>query len=398
MAKTYKTPGVYVEEVPGLPPSVAQVPTAIPVFIGYTEKAGGNAAELLASAMINDILVSEAKLISSLLEYESYFGKAAVVSTDIQNMQLHLQLFFANGGGPCYIISVGNTTGTPEKNNLLAGLEMAARYDQPSLLVIPQTVQLNTAAAAYEVYNVALLQAAERKDRFVLIDCYGDDPQTLRGAEGIGDAHLKYGAAYHPFLKTTLNAAILPPSAAIAGIYATTDQNRGVWKAPANISLNLVTAPTQQITSEMQDNLNIDEVAGKSVNVIRMFTGKGVLVWGARTLAGNDNEWRYIPVSRLFIMVEQSCKKGMERFIFEPNTANTWIKIRTMLENYLSSLWRQGALQGGKAGHAFYVSIGLGHTMTALDILEGRLIVEIGMAAIRPAEFVILKLNLRLNS
>src|SRR3546814_6615547 len=112
-----------------------------------------------------------------------------------------------------------------------------------------------------------------------------------------------------------------------------------------------------------------------------------LIVWGARTLAGNDNEWRYVNVRRLFITVEESAKKATMQFVFEPNDANTWVKLRAMLENYLTLLWRQGALAGSKPAHAFYVRCGLNQTMTAQDILEGKLIVEIGMAAVCPAEF-----------
>jgi phage tail sheath protein FI len=185
----------------------------------------------------------------------------------------------------------------------------------------------------------------------------------------------------------------LPPSGAVAGIYARVDNARGVWKAPANESINSVVGPTVQITAEEQERLNVDTVAGKSINAIRAFTGKGTLVWGARTLAGNDNEWRYVPVRRFFNMVEESSKKATEPFVFEPNDANTWVKVQGMLENFLTILWRQGALQGAKPEHAFYVAVGLGKTMTALDILEGRMIVEIGMAVVRPAEFIILRFS-----
>jgi phage tail sheath protein FI len=139
--------------------------------------------------------------------------------------------------------------------------------------------------------------------------------------------------------------------------------------------------------------MNIDPTAGKSVNAIRAFTGKGTLVWGARTLAGNDNEWRYVSVRRFFNMVEESCKKASGQFVFEPNDANTWTKVRAMISNFLTVLWRQGALAGAKPEHAFYVACGIGTTMTALDILEGRMNVEIGMAAVRPAEFIILKFS-----
>ena len=185
----------------------------------------------------------------------------------------------------------------------------------------------------------------------------------------------------------------LPPSGAVAGVYARVDNARGVWKAPANESLNSVSGPSVQISADEQSNLNVDAVAGKSINAIRSFTGKGTLVWGARTLAGNDNEWRYVSVRRFFNMVEESCKKSTEPFVFENNDANTWVKVQGMIENFLTVLWRQGALQGAKPEHAFYVAVGLGKTMTALDILEGRMIVEIGMAVVRPAEFIILQFS-----
>jgi phage tail sheath protein FI len=183
----------------------------------------------------------------------------------------------------------------------------------------------------------------------------------------------------------------LPPSPFAAGVYATVDAARGVWKAPANVSLAQALDVTFKVTNDIQDGLNVDPVSGKSINVIRPFTGRGIVVWGARTLSGNDNEWRYINVRRFFNMVEESCKRATEPFVFEPNDSTTWVKVQSMIENFLTTLWRQGALQGAKPEHAFYVAVGLGKTMTAFDILEGRLIVEIGMAVVRPAEFIILR-------
>ncbi len=189
----------------------------------------------------------------------------------------------------------------------------------------------------------------------------------------------------------------LYPSAAMAGVYARVDFERGVWKAPANVSLRLVKDPSVMVTNEQQENLNVDATSGKSINVIRKFAGKGVIVWGARTLAGNDNEWRYVPVRRLFIFIEESVKKATEFVVFEPNDANTWLRTKTMIENFLTGLWRDGALAGAKPEQAFFVKVGLGETMTALDILEGRMNIEIGLAAVRPAEFIILKFSHKLQ-
>jgi phage tail sheath protein FI len=157
-----------------------------------------------------------------------------------------------------------------------------------------------------------------------------------------------------------------------------------------------VIGPTVQITSDDQETLNIDTTGGKSINAIRAFTGRGTMVWGARTLAGNDNEWRYVNVRRLFIMIEESAKKSTAFAVFEANDASTWLKVKGMLESYLYGLWEQGALQGSKPEAAYYVNVGLGKTMTAQDVLEGRLIVEIGIAAVRPAEFIVMRFSHKL--
>jgi uncharacterized protein len=110
-------------------------------------------------------------------------------------------------------------------------------------------------------------------------------------------------------------------------------------------------------------------------------------------LDGNSNEWRYIPVRRFFNMVEDSVKNASGRYVFEPNDANTWVKVKAMIENFLTTQWRAGALMGSKPEEAFFVSVGLGKTMTSVDVLEGKMIVEIGMAVVRPAEFIILRFS-----
>lgn len=688
----YKTPGVYVEEISKFPPSVAQVETAIPAFIGYTEK---------AEKLNGDSLHLKPTRITSLLDYETYFGQAAnetSISVDINDvtdsdgelvsrsikvqqptskqpylMYYSMQMYFANGGGPCYITSVGqyesktHTDGRAATgvvpSELIEGLDEIEREDEPTLLLFPDATEMDGALSDtdfYSVFNAALAQSLKLQDRFTLID--------LRSAENVStpvdsfrneisnEGNLrKYGAAYFPYLETILDyqyaendilinhtstvpravpeallsiqglesdastavdellditdpeaysglfkevidftydlngttgfgyisdsdplgdstvatcktfagaqleslveklgelieikdkveadansviasveddddsaddatraalanlladfegtdkieeahaalveliptmkkaksgevaalvhemittvekivaytfgsgvpteydapspyliqnvvtnidaieAAVqiasdnkvdtnngamngrvlgtiedidnatynkikleisalsmtLPPAAAMAGIYARIDSTRGVWKAPANVSLSYVIKPTLQISHDEQADLNV-HTTGKSINAIRTFTGKGTLVWGARTLAGNDNEWRYINVRRFFNMVEESVGKATEQFVFEGNDASTWVRVRAMIENFLNLQWKAGALAGAKAEQAYYVRVGLGQTMTAQDILEGRMIVEIGMAAVRPAEFIILRFS-----
>lgn len=675
MATSYKTPGVFVEEISKLPPSVAQVETAIPAFIGYTEKAEKN----------GDNIANLPTAVSSLVEFETWFGGAyayqpgdvtvelnennnfAVTGVEYTDKSFYLydsiRLFYDNGGGKCYVVSVGLYSADSFTNGVLdsaaaltAGLHAIEKYDEPTMLIFPDAVNL-AEPEFYSLQQASISQSAKLQDRVAVLDLNENGTDELDEAvdefrDNIGISNLKYAAAYTPWLyntysrtvdfemfrnnvtdsgsnpvdlgedvstdsdmntliatannaiddlkvletdvntlrgtsptltdkynklhsavmlasdattvsnfqtlvdyvrlvaltfptwrtggdafvntdlinaldaagndsvaglrkfitdlvafeknadmdtilsaqsytayddipladanswigvadvaaiaasgtnygtpvipavtpaddtanRTTVKAALanldtifkglsdfvariqlsaetyqklaedaltanhplyssivkaikkkmslVPPSGAIAGIYARVDNARGVWKAPANESINNVSGTKTQITAEDQSSLNVDTIAGKSINAIRAFTGKSpALVWGARTLAGNDNEWRYISVRRFFNMVEESCKKATEPFVFEPNDANTWVKVQGMIENFLTTLWRQGALQGAKPEHAFYVAVGLGKTMTALDILEGRMIVEIGMAAVRPAEFIILRFS-----
>ncbi|CAL1517145.1 phage tail sheath C-terminal domain-containing protein [Chitinophaga sp. MM2321] len=286
-----------------------------------------------------------------------------------------------------------------------------AAYDPLLALWIPTPPPPNTIATiplSTTVYNTAGSTVHTQA-----LNVIGDLDGIINGVNAFINKLLTATASYvkfgqdalyksHPvisnwvlFLQRELSK--LPPSGAVAGVYALIDGTRGVWKAPANVSLNSVVGPSVIIDNVTQDTLNIDDVAGKSINAIRAFTGKGTLVWGARTLDGNSSEWRYISVRRLFIMVEESAKKATFPFVFEPNDANTWVKVRAMLENYLTLLWRQGALAGAKPEQAFFVKCGLGQTMTAQDILDGKLIVEIAMAAVRPAEFIILRFEHKLQ-
>ncbi len=467
-----KTPGVYIDEISKFPPSVAQVETAIPAFIGYTR----------LTSLNGDSLVNTPVRITSLVEYESVFGArlesfSAVVGVDaggadvvttppavpatLYRMYYALQLFFANGGGPCYIVSVGADSSSVALVDLQAGLVAIGTEDEPTLLMFPDAQGL-ARGEFYQIYQAALAQCADLKDRFTIIDVHdGHLDYTIPAGDNviddvangfrtlIGNNSLLYGAAYYPYLETSLRfnydeealtitgslgggpvvantvlrifdptpaeealslyhlanglyheikdsiaamSIVLPASSAVAGVYAKVDSERGVWKAPANVSLSGVRRPMVAVNNNSQDNLNV-HTTGKSVNAIRTFTGKGVLVWGARTLAGNDNEWRYVNVRRFFNMVEESVKKASEPFVFEPNDANTWVKVRAMIENFLILQWRAGALAGAKPEHAFNVQVGLGQTMTPQDILEGRMIVEIGMAVVRPAEFIILRFS-----
>ncbi len=145
--------------------------------------------------------------------------------------------------------------------------------------------------------------------------------------------------------------------------------------------------PSVSISHDDQEELNVT-LYGKSINAIRSFIGEGVLVWGARTLDGNSNDWRYINVRRTMIMLEQSVKAAAKAFVFEPNDANTWTTIKSMIDNFLYLQWKQGALVGAKPDDAYNVFVGLGATMTGDDVLNGIMRITVLVAISRPAEFI----------
>lgn len=200
----------------------------------------------------------------------------------------------------------------------------------------------------------------------------------------------------HPILSKAIaeikfQLALVPPTGAVAGAIVKTDTRIGVWKAPANVLLESISGLSCYIDNATQDGLNVDPNSGKSINAIRAFPGRGNLIFGSRTLKGNDPEWRYIPVRRLFISVEKTLSNALSEVVFEANDLNSWVRIRLLINGYLTGLWKAGALRGLSPQEAYQIKVGLGETMTARDILEGRLIVEVGLAAVRPAEFIKLK-------
>ena len=182
---------------------------------------------------------------------------------------------------------------------------------------------------------------------------------------------------------------VLPPSPAMAGAYTMVDSQASVAQSPANISLGSVIAPIVNINNDNQEELNLP-LNGKAVNAIRTFQGKGVLVWGARTLEGNSKDYRYISVRRTMTFLEQSIKSAAEAFVFAPNNATTWSTLRATVSSFLANQWQSGLLAGQSADDAFSVDIGLGATMTPNDILDGVLKMTVKVAITRPAEFIVI--------
>ena len=182
----------------------------------------------------------------------------------------------------------------------------------------------------------------------------------------------------------------MPPSPAIAGIYVRTDATQGVWKAPANVSVFGSIKPTIDIDDDLHANLNAPS-NGKSINVIRTYPGRGLLVYGARTLAGNDLEWRYVNVRRTFCFIEDSVARAMQDFVFEPNTPQTWIKVKSMIKSFLNRLWKAGGLYGNTPEDAYEVICGEPDSFSVEEMLSGIMRIFIKVAVARPAEFIVLQ-------
>ena len=471
----YKTPGVYIKEKNAFGNSIVEAETAIPVFIGLTEKTLDGTESLLERPI----------RISSMTEYEKYFGgpqahsytvsvtdspadKAVYVKcengkylqAELRNkhctLYYHLVMFFANGGSTCYVVSVGDyPNGNIDKDKITNTILPALKKVQDiTLLVIPEAAQMTE---GYAEFYTAMLSHCASYNRFAILDVPKDvEIEDFRTK--IGSNFLAYGAAYYPWLETTVlsdndidgavmnldttkdfktgndsldtyiqkefdeinkggddeplhrnnlhNALmqnfyeykllakkikdylnLLPPSAAMAGIYTMVDHSRGVWKAPANVSVSRADKPSRNITDNEQADLNMP-MNGKAINALRAFPGEGIKVWGARTLDGNSQDWRYINVRRTMSFLEISVKNAARAFVFEPNNANTWINMKCMIENFLRSVWKRGGLAGSTPEEAYEVHVGLGDTMTADDILEGILRVRVLVAVSRPAEFI----------
>lgn len=511
MAKL-KTPDIYNLYKNPFPNPVVEVPTAIPAFIGITEKALSG----------EDSLSYKPWKITSLTEFQHFFGEApehkfilsvaekpvndsffsieSVKDKDgkttflsVKNdsvmfsLYYHMVMFFANGGGTCYIVSMGtyDKKETIDKAKVVVALEALKKEPEITMIVVPEAA---SARDCNEIQTQVLKHCGEM-NRFAILDVQPKkDNETMRDQIGIfrtnvGEDYLSYGAAYYPWLNTSVlsdkdidgtmltwdyaqknedkmvvpdlsaffnsdskfpdyfkfvftdivkrtkkimeeknipyppdelaaikndlhNAFLrnlpdyqcivnkireklnlLPPSAAMAGLYTTVDNTRGVWKAPANISLKYVNSLTENINFAMQEDFNT-LMNGKAVNAICSFPGEGIKVWGARTLDGNSHEWRYVSVRRTIMFLEESLKNAAKMYVLEPNVAATWINVRSMIDNFLCNVWQRSGLAGSTQEDAFKTYVGLGETMIGDDIMNGIMRITVLVALTRPSEFI----------
>ncbi|MCX6181289.1 MAG: phage tail sheath subtilisin-like domain-containing protein [Bacteroidetes bacterium] len=490
MSLNISTPGVYINEINAFPNSVVQVPTALPVFIGYTKRNVYNGKSLK-----NQVIE-----IQSMTDFIALFGEASNAvyalnkegeASDVQlnnidyslnvntNTQFYLynsiQLFYQNGGGTCYVMSVGTfavegvngvrlSDFVNDQENVFSVL---LTNPEPTMILIPDALLLSQ-QDYYSLMNKSIDHCGIVQSRIALLDVYGGSGKsidvTAEFRTNISSPSLSYGAAYYPWVNTTIveinqitflnieggfsgalvdtdpsiaarvsvalaglpqsgdylsmspqdqqkvtmahNSLLLispnynnlistivhkinclPITPAIAGLINTVDNAEGVFKAPANVGISAVVSPVVNINDATQGDLNVP-LDGKAINAIRSFAGRGILVWGARTLDGNSNDYRYINVRRTLIMIEQSIKAAMQAYVFEANDTNTWATVKSMIENFLTNLWKEGALAGAQPADAFNVSVGLGSTMTGQDILNGYMNVSVMVAITHPAEFI----------
>lgn len=511
-ATNIQTPGVYIQELNAFPNSVVPVATAVPAFIGYTAqamyegKSYTNVAQKISSfadfqafyclpdpappappakQYSPQYYLVQQKAKPDKGDYMMINGAYYSIVPDpntVYYLYNSVRLFYENGGGDAYIVSVGSY-GAPSKNplnpgdqivnanvqlnDLMNGLALLKNEQEPTMYICPEATLLSVDNNGTLMQEM-LLQASEMQTAVCVFDIIGgnapdpilytNDISTFRN--NTGSQGLDFGTAYYPFIGTTImqntdidytnlfggdvsqlgpllnpasnpnpavasilsaipsgaltvtqynnalinasktystiikhvlsNTNMMPPSGAMAGVMTTIDNNEGVWESPANTSIVGASSLPIRLSDSQQADLNVDAVSGKSINAIRFFNGQGILIWGARTLDGNSQDWRYLSVRRTMTFLEQSCKLAAQAYVFQPNTKNTWTAVTSMIGSFLTSVWKAGGLQGATPSDAFSVSCGLGTTMTSDDILNGFMNVTVKVAVVRPAEFIVI--------
>ncbi|MEO6774975.1 MAG: phage tail sheath family protein [Kofleriaceae bacterium] len=393
MATSYLSPGVYVEEVDRGSKPIEAVGTNTVGFLGESAKGPLN----------------ESVLITNWSQFVKTFG-------DFKDCSEHLAHavygFFNNGGLRCFVVNVGapegvhaapkaaNTDKKDDKAPVAAvggggreglyigrdggpgartGLKCLDEVDEIAIVAAPGQV-------SPAVQDALLSHCETRKDRFAILD----SPETITG--GVDKLpkprDSKYGAYYFPWIQVydpDKGNIFVPPSGHIAGVYSRTDSERGVHKAPANEIVRGALGMKYNVSRGEQDLLN-----PKGINAIRFMNG-AIRIWGARTLS-TDPSWRYINVRRLFIMVESSIERATQWVVFEPNDQRLWKRVQRTIASFLTLLWRNGALMGVAPEQAFYVKCDE-ETNPPEVIDAGQLVVEIGLAPVKPAEFVIFRIG-----
>jgi len=384
---SYLAPGVYVEEVIGADHPIGTVGTSVAGFAGVAPDAAAR--------------VNEAVAVNNWAEFLRAFGGGdGATSTPLAR---GVYGFFQNGGGRCYVVNVGAGGGLVGTGRGRAGLQALEAVDEVAIVAAPGY----TGAEAYDALlshcellrdRVAILDpvedfAVERLTRVATAPARAkkDDPPDGTDHSGQRARQSDYGTMYAPWLviRDPMTGALVtqPPSGHVAGVWARSDTLRGVHKAPANETVRGALDLTYQVTRQEQELLN---PAG--VNCIRYFTAEGIRIWGARTLAAESSEWRYLNVRRLFNMLEESIAGGTRWMVFEPNEYGLWRSIRRDISAFLTRVWRDGALLGRTPQEAFFVKCDE-ETNPPESIDAGQVVALIGLAPVKPAEFVVFRLS-----
>lgn len=405
----YLSPGVYVEEVPSAVQPIAGVGTSTAGFIGIVPnsitipapnpaydptQATSTTNQFFVTSTFATLAAGEVKLCTNFGDFRKFFGD---FSTDPghRNLTHAIYGFFNNGGTRCYVVRVAADT------EIAAALEKFAAIDEIAIVAAPGL----TAASVRSDIDTHCKE--KTKDRFAIFDSAevietgSDLDLTLLNPSNNANVlpdNSDYAAFYFPWIQVFDPATkiqdpkgtgyqFVPPSGHLAGIYARVDTNRGVHKAPANEPVLGALGLKYNIGKAQQDGLN-----PQGVNCIRDLNGN-IRVWGARTIGGDKNgEWKYVNVRRLFLFLRESIDEGTQWVVFEPNDSGLWAKITRNVTAFLTNVWRAGALFGSTPQEAFYVKCDAETNPPEVRDL-GQVVTEIGVAVVKPAEFVIFRIS-----
>lgn len=388
---TYSAPGIYIEEVAGGARPIQAVGTRTAGFVGEAPSVRAH--------------VNEAVAINNWSQFvREFVPESGGASTPLSHA---VYGFFLNGGSRCYVVNVGRGNALAGGGRERTGIDLLAQIDEIAIVAAPgYTDPADTDTIIGHCENlqdrVAIIDAPRQVDDInrltkVAKVSSGEAPAGDSDAAGDGlrarQSDRGFAAFYFPWItvRDPLDPAgaivNVPPSGHLAGIWARSDAQRGVHKAPANETITGALNVTYHLTRAEQGELNQN-----GVNCIRFFAGEGVRVWGARTLASGSSEWRYLNVRRLVNMIEESISTSTRWIVFEPNDRPLWMAIRRDVSAFLTGLWRDGALMGRTPEEAFFVLCDE-ETNPPDQIDQGIVTTVIGIAPVKPAEFVIFRIS-----
>ncbi|NHB63215.1 phage tail sheath family protein [Photorhabdus sp. RW14-46] len=383
MTTETKQPGVTITESRiSLPPNNEFI--GVPVFIGYTQENPSN---------------KTAVKLNSLTEFIQAFGESGLMYYSVRH-------FFENGGQQAYALSLGDYQSSTHFQLLITTLQQAwvkqaiSAESEITLIVVPDTTRFNDPDTQKSLWQQAWQSILElcksRRGIMGLLDAPDDPTLAADCLADFSSSDRQWGAVYWPRLISTYQEEdkhiVLSPTAAIAAVIQRNDHQKGVWTAPANVALAKVISPVRSyIEAGVLLNLNQE---GTSLNLVRSFPGKGIKIWGCRTLDNTPGSpWRYIQIRRLVSYIETHITQLGRAFVFESNNAITWMKFKGQAHNWLRQLWLKGGLRGTQEDQAFEVLLGVNESMSETDILAGKMIMKIRLALLIPAEFIELSLT-----